>query len=439
MIYGIIKSTKTKTYLNKKGSVLMSNYTTETYQMKREIFSFSKKVSKGSTQDKQKFTADMIYGLLSSESCLLSDIADHLKETIRKKNTIDRLSRHLADGVSATTERNYKQLVRRVLSEDTLVFVDDSDVIKPYGQKYEDLGWVRDGSAQDNRIEKGYHVTEITALTKSSQHPVSLYSNIHSSQSKDYISVNDITFSALQSVFPLVGKDATFIFDRGYDMNKLFTFFHKADRQFIVRLKENRSLYYNRKWYKSTELRDTRKGKYKTTVRFHGEKKDCYLTSLTVQITESKRPIHVIFVYGLGETPMMLATNRDLQGKDDVVRAAKAYFKRWRIEEYFRFKKQHFRFENFRVRSLKAINALNSFITYAIGFVALMSEKPCHSHLKMSILKRANVLRADVCFCFYRLAKGIAGILEYAAVGINGWFKHKRPKYRQLTLFEWIA
>ena len=439
MNYGIIKSAKTKRYLNKKGSVLMSHYTTETYQMKREILGYSKKISRHCSRDVQKFSADMIYGLLSSGSCLLSDIADRLQEPIRKKNTIDRLSRHLADGISPDAERNYKQHIRRVLSNDTLVFVDDSDVVKPYGQKFEDLGWVRDGSTKENRIEKGYHVTEITALTKGSQHPVSLYSNIHSSQSKDYISVNDIMLSALQSVFSLVGKEATFIFDRGYDMNKLFTFFHKADRRFIVRLTEKRLLFYKGKWYQSTELRDTRKGKYKTTIQFHGEKKECYLTSLTVQITESKRPIHVIFVYGLGETPMMLVTNREICGKEDTIQAARDYFKRWRIEEYFRFKKQHFGFENFRVRSLKAINALNSYITYAIGFVALMSEKPKHSHLKMSVLRKANALKSTVCFHFYRLAKGIAAILEFATVGIKGWFKVKRPKYRQLTLYGWIG
>ena len=136
----------------------MSHYTTETYQMKREIFGFSKKNSRHCSREVQKFSADMIYGILASESCLLSDIADRLQEPIRKKNTIDRLSRHLADGVSPETERNYKQLVRRALSDDTLVFVDDSDVVKPYGQKFEDLGWVRDGSSIENRIEKGYHV-----------------------------------------------------------------------------------------------------------------------------------------------------------------------------------------------------------------------------------------------------------------------------------------
>lgn len=47
------------------------------------------------------------------------------------------------------------------------------------------------------------------------------------------------------------------------------------------------------------------------------------------------------------------------------------------------------------------------------------------SCLKMSVLKKANALKDEVCFTFYRLAKGIAGILEGAAVRIRGWFKVK--------------
>ena len=38
----------------------------------------------------------------------------------------------------------------------------------------------------------------------------------------------------------------------------------------------------------------------------------------------------------------------------------------WGIEEYFRFKKQEYGFENFRVRSLK-INNLNKLLTCTIG------------------------------------------------------------------------
>ena len=189
----------------------MSDYTTKTYQMKREILSFSQKISKGCARDKQKFTADMIYGLLATKSCVLSEIAHELQEPIRKKNTIDRLSRQLAEGTEHKTILNYSRLVKKCLPEAPLVFVDDSDVIKPYGKKFEDLGVVRDGSSLDKKQEKGYHVTEVTALTRNSNHPISLFSKIHSSREKDYVSANEITFDALRKSSQIAGKNATFV------------------------------------------------------------------------------------------------------------------------------------------------------------------------------------------------------------------------------------
>ena len=161
-----------------------------------------------------------------------------------------------------------------------------------------------------------------------------------------------------------------------------------------------------------------------------------YITCINSQITESRKQIKVIFVYGLGETPMMLATNREIRSKDDTIRVVRAYLKRWRIEEYFRFKKQHFGFENFRVRSLTAINTLNAYLTYAIGFIAVLSMKSNHNQLKARVLKEANALRLSVSFRYYRLAKGIAGLLKNAHTGIKDWFKPLRPKYRQLSFFD---
>ena len=169
---------------------------------------------------------------------------------------------------------------------------------------------------------------------------------------------------------------------------------------------------------------------------FEGKKQPCYITCVNSQITESRKPIKVIFVYGLSDTPMMLATNRDILSKDDAIRVVRAYLKRWRIEEYFRFKKQHFGFENFRVRSLDAINSLNSYITYAIGFIAMLSMKSKYSQVKADVLQEANSLKATVLFLYYRLGKGIAGLLDNAHTGIKDWFKALRPKCRQLSLFD---
>ena len=50
-------------------------------------------------------------------------------------------------------------------------------------------------------------------------------------------------------------------------------------------------------------------------------------------------------------------------------------FSRWRIEEYFRSKKQMFQFENFRVRKSRAINDLNFYITLCMAFLARISMK----------------------------------------------------------------
>ena len=82
---------------------------------------------------------------------------------------------------------------------DPVVHIDDSDVVKPDGYKFESLGIVRDGSestSSKNVYKKGYHVTEACVLT-ASDHPVSIFSRIHSSSEKDYRSANSITFDAM--------------------------------------------------------------------------------------------------------------------------------------------------------------------------------------------------------------------------------------------------
>ena len=152
---------------------------------------------------------------------------------------------------------------------------------------------------------------------------------------------------------------------------------------------------------------------------------------MKVQITASRKDIYLVLVYGITEHPMMLATNRPIRSKEDVIKVAKTYFSRWRIEEYFRSKKQVFRFENFRVRKLKAINALNFYITMCMAFLAHMSMKPETNALKVSIIKTADPIKEKVYFCYYRLAKGISGILIHAKEGVRLWFRTKRPAYRQ--------
>ena len=413
----------------------MVNFTSNTYQMKREILNFSNKISRRLSRPDKKFAADMTYGILASGSCLLTDIVDQLHEDSKKVNSVERLTRHLKKGVPQKALSSYLAAVRRWAPENPVIHIDDSDVVKPDGHKFEALGLVRDGSkstVSKNIYEKGYHVTEACVLT-GNEHPVSIFSEIHSSKEKNFTSINDVTFSAMNRAASLFGK-ATFAMDRGYDDNKMFLKLDELKQDYVIRLTAKRKLYFHGKWLPATQLCNQRKGRIKTSLVYKGKKHDAYLSHVKVQITASRKIIYLVLVYGITEHPMMLATNKEIRSKEDVIKAAKIYFSRWRIEEYFRCKKQMFQFENFRVRKLAAINALNFYITLCMAFLAHMSMKPETSALKASILQKAAPIKEKVCFCYYRLAKGIAGILAYAKEGVRLWFKTRRPAYRQLCL-----
>ena len=413
----------------------MTNFTSNTYQMKREILSFSNKISKNLPKPEKKFMADMNYGILASGSCLLTAIVDQLHEPSRKINIVDRLSKHLAKGTSEDVLRSYLAQVKKWCPEHPVVHIDDSDVVKPDGYKFDSLGWVRDGSestATKNIYKKGYHVTEATVLTNSN-HPVSIFSEIHSSEEKNFTSINTVTFSAMDRAAALFGK-ATFVMDRGYDDNKMFLKLDSLHQDYVIRLTAKRKLLYHNKWVFATELRNRRKGKVKLPLFYKGKKHNAYLSHVKVQITASRKDIYLVLVYGITEHPMMLATNKEIKSKDDVIKIAKLYFSRWKIEEYFRCKKQMFQFENFRVRKLKAINALNFHITLCMAFLNQISLKSETNALKVAIIQTADPVKEKIAFCYYRLAKGISGILSYAKEGIRLWFRTKRPAYRQLRL-----
>lgn len=409
----------------------MNNFTTNTYEMKRDIVKFSKKICKNSDKPESKFVTDMIYGISKSKDILLSSIAEALNENTKKAYTIDRLSDNLASDLNPSIEDNYCNLVMDSLGNNPVFLVDDSDIIKPLGNKFENLGIVRDGSSKNKTFEKGYHHTEIVGLTQNMKQPISIFSKIHSSTQKEFISANSVTYEGLNKVVSLLNErnlKGIFVNDRGYDSNEIFNYYFSRQQYFVVRLTERRKIYRNHKWCKITTLRDAYKGKIKMNLMFQGEEKECYVSVLKVQITAKKKWINLVFVYGLSDTPMMLASNIPIKSKEDVIKIARCYLNRWRIEEYFKFKKQEYNFENFRVRTLKSINNLNKMLTYTIGLIGLLSEKIGKREFVNKIIKESKSLKDKVYLWFYQLARGIYNILSMARAGIRDWENIRKTK-----------
>ena len=385
----------------------MEQYTTDTYKMKREIINFSNKLSEGLSRPERKFYTDMTYGMLASGSCLLTDIAQRLQESTLKINVVDRLSRHLMQGVPQRALQNYLKTIRGWAPAEPVIHIDDSDVIKPDGYHFEALGIVRDGSKSTKEKSvycKGYHVTEACFLTTSG-HPVSLFSQLHSSAEKSFKSVNDITFAAMERGARLFDK-ATYVMDRGYDDNKMFNKLTELGQDYVIRLTRKRKLFYNGKWMPATELCAKRKGKVKMTLRYKGQEHEAWLSHVKVQVTASKENVYLVLVYGITEFPMMLLTNKPIKSKDDLKHIAQLYFSRWRIEEYFRAKKQIFSFENFRVRKLKAMNTLNFYIGVCMAFLGHMTRKRATNGLLCAIIDAAAPIKAIVHFRYYFRKQG---------------------------------
>lgn len=130
----------------------------------------------------------MVYGMPASQSCLLTDIVDRLHKKSKKVNSVERLARHLDKGTSSAALSSYLSLIHEWAPTEPVIHIDDTDVVKPESYKFESLGIVREGSRSTdtkNVYDKGYHVTETCVLTTNG-HPVSIFSEIHSSAEKNF-------------------------------------------------------------------------------------------------------------------------------------------------------------------------------------------------------------------------------------------------------------
>ena len=251
----------------------MNNFTTNTYEMKREILKFSKKISNGLNNPTTKFVMDMQYGLSKGGSCLISNIARSLDEDIKLGYTIDRLCDNLSNLYKEEKEiiwNNYLNEVKKNIDVDNaVVLFDDSDINKEYSKKLEDLDKVIDASSKEKRIVNGYHVCEATVLTKNEKQPISIYSKIYSCKSDHFISKNSYTLESIKEAEKLIGDNFTGIFDRGYDDNKIFKYMSENNHKFVIRLDDERTLLFKGKKRNVKEVSQTRKGKISMKTLFN--------------------------------------------------------------------------------------------------------------------------------------------------------------------------
>lgn len=404
----------------------MNNYTTLIGELKREIVNFSKKVCKGKSKPVLKFVTDMFYGMLECQNVHLSNIARALKEKITLKKVIERLSRNLAElNEGQEIFDNYVNNIKKEEKETGILVIDETEVAKPQSVSLEDMCEIRDGSTKE--ITQGYFIIEMVALAKSHKMPIPVYSKLYSSKEKEFVSSDNEIIEGLKYLSKNFSKGNVRVLDRGFDAKIYYEYFLENEENFVIRAKKNRNVIYKGESKNIMEVAKKYKGKYKLPFRMKdGRRIDLKISMIPVSLCSNKeKELKLVVVYGFWKEPMILLSNIKTTTEKIGEVIGKVYLMRWRIEEYFKFKKQQFKFEDLRVRKLKSIKNLNTLLTMVIGMLGLLSEKQNVNKMVIEIIKISKRIYGKRKFIYYAIADGIFEILHRGMQGIRNLFVSK--------------
>jgi len=414
----------------------MNKYSATKSNLARKILHHGEKICKGEKRPVFKLICDVMFGLMAGQSCKLSEIARSLHEKTSLKKTIERLSLGLKNfGNIEVLQANHVRAVKKHIKSDTPLIIDGGDVTKPYGEKFEDLCHVRDGSTGE--IEKGYWSMGCVALTEQKL-PIAVYDKLYSTKSHDFMSENAEIFKALDFLDEHFEKTNIRAFDRGFDRGKIFEKLIKTSVDFIVRLEETRNLIYKGKSINVLKLTNRFKGK---CVLECGSKKDktyCKVSIIPVKLPKFPNvELSLVMCYGFGKKPMMLLTSLPKNSDKIGVTLVKVYLMRWRIEEFYRLKKVQFGFEDFRVRNLVAIQNLSIILNFSLSLLAILGDKAKESIMVADLIEWSRRIYRELAgFCLYAIADGIKRATAHCETGI--WRATRKRHYdSQICLFNW--
>ena len=399
-----------------------------------------KKVTGRTSGRQYKFYLDMLYGILKSKSIVLNNIAHSLNEDTTLKKTNERLYKNLMRNPEITERYNLIKIGLSYMRDEEKVFIiDDTDIVKPYGKAFEGMGTVRDASnhRESSKYDHGFIVTTITGLSTFKKQPIPFFEHVHSPNELDYLSINNITNTGVRRIVEhLQPYEAMFVADRGYDDIKFYKMIHSYNQYFLVRMRLNRVLIFKNSKVRLLDKIKKFKGKIIVPMTIYSKERFIKASAFKCHIKEYKEEVWVIITLrDDNEEPMVLVTNKPLINKEDVIHMVYRYSSRWRIEEYFRFKKVELDYENFRVKSLDSINNLVFALNITILLLIIIIEEDA-PYLYKKILKYSKSIKDKTSIELYKILSGVTSILSTNKKGVKNYKPIERRKTKQLLLFK---
>jgi len=366
----------------------------------------------------RRFVGEAIYGIIASQSVMLTEIGRQQESRISLKKIEERFSRQLIKS------RIWDCLHNRILSmassrvkDRTLLILDLSDLKKKYAEKMEYMATVRDGSDKGELVD-GDWTNQVIASDVGSNEITPLHFSLYSQASPDFTGENTQILKAIDQVSGAVQNRGIWVIDRGGDRDALYEPLLKNKRDFIIRLVGNRDVIYNGNIVRSLWLAFTCRSSYqKSFVRIsHGKEVQYNIKygSVPVQLPDMDAPLNMVVVQGISNKPMMLLTSLQIGSREkDLWFIIQAYMKRWSIEETIRFIKQTYDLENIRVLKYARLQNMMALLLAVFYFVAVvLDQNQKLTVMAGHILKSAKRVFGIPDFKYYAIGDGLSNIFS---------------------------
>jgi hypothetical protein len=399
-------------------------------KVKRKALRLISKIDSRLSKPEKKFVLEMVMGMVISGSSNISEIGRTLKEPISLKQTTKRLERMLTHEqiLGVCNQLCLEESVDKI-DEDTIIALDGGDTVHPYGEKFEYLNYVRDGSA--DKIEKGYSLNQISGYNPQRHETFPIALDLYSTSEKGYKSANTETLNLVKSTLDLIGSHGLWVMDKEYDSGVILDFFLHRGLNFAVRMNSgstSRNVLVNGKAVNIVDAART----INRRVIFN---KNCRFGTLKIElkIKYHKYSVTLIcFKDKRNKEPLLLLTNGWLKSTRELKRRIRGYFRRWGVEESYRFEKQGFGIEKATVRKFSRIQTLIGLTLLSWLLLTKINEVP---KLKAVVLKEAkmekNKQKHQPKFIYYRLLKGVQNLFKGVVELFRFRWRRKRKEYHR--------
>jgi hypothetical protein len=310
----------------------------------------------------------------------------------------------------------------------------------------ENLCNIYDGS--NHKQAKGYHLCQVTAANLAHDRIVPLYCEAYSTGAMDYFGGTEKLIEIIKKVKEFTGTTGTWAIDRQGDNNELIRCFTDESLQFVTRLKMSRYLHFGKNTNRQVKAERIDRHvelnhKAHIYVSKEGKEEFIHLTYGAVTVALPENPdiwYTLVIVKGFGQQPMLLLTNKqvNIYNNKQLWQIVEIYLTRWKCDECYRYIKQSYNMEDFRVLSYTSIRNM----TVLVHAIAYFTSIYLGISLKLKIMVQKIFILSKrffgvPSFYNYAMADGIYELLKHSKQGLTEFRSRIGPHHDrfQLSLF----